>query len=266
VGGGNARVQVAADINFDRIERTTELLDPDRQVIAAEQRAEIVPGAEGGAGSTNTSATYENSRSLEMFSAAPGTVKRISVAVLVNERTGTGADAAYVPRTPEELTRIESLVRTAVGIDDTRGDMVSVVSVPFDAGERAAPEAAPLDVMGLVHTFHRPAISLVALLLAFFIALKVIRSLQPQGAPALVPALAAGPTDAGVAGIDGEGAGGGRHAAGDAGRRAAAARARALAQVQLPQLNNPLREQVAGSIEERPELAARLMRAWMREA
>jgi flagellar M-ring protein FliF len=54
VGAGNARVQISAEINHDRVERTVETVDPERQVLASEQRSEIVPGAEGPATSPPT--------------------------------------------------------------------------------------------------------------------------------------------------------------------------------------------------------------------
>jgi flagellar M-ring protein FliF len=268
VGGGNSRVQVAATINFDRLDRTMQTVDPDRQVLATEQRAEIVPGPEGGAGSTNTSATYENSRLLETYSAALGTVRRISVAVLVNERQVLGADGAvtFQPRTADELSRIEALVRSAVGVDEQRGDLVSVVSVPFDGSGIAVVDEAPTDIWGLVYTFHRPFISLVALLLAFLIALKVIRSLQPQPAAEPVPALGAGEggTAAGALGDGGE-------AESEAAPALAGVGARTIPlpksepTIQLPSMTSPLRDQVAASVEERPEVAARLVRAWMKD-
>src|SRR5690606_33608999 len=40
-GGDNVRVQVSADVSFDRVERTVETVDPERQVLSSEQRAEI---------------------------------------------------------------------------------------------------------------------------------------------------------------------------------------------------------------------------------
>jgi flagellar M-ring protein FliF len=267
LGAGNARVQVAADLNFDRIERTTEMLDPDRQAIAAEQRAEIIPGAEGGAGSTNTSATYENSRSLETYSAAAGTVKRLSVAVLVNERTD--GEATPVVRGAEELQRIEALVRSAVGIDEKRGDLISVVSVSFDGTGVAGRVDAPMDVWGMVQTLQRPVITLIGLLLAFFIALKVIRTLQPQVAPAPVGALGAGGASVLLPGAAPDGGAEEFGVLAMAGAGAAGAIAPAEFDTPLPALprmTSPLRDQVAGSIEDSPELAARLVRSWMRDS
>ena len=116
VGPNNLRVQVSAAMSFDQVQRTTASVDPDKQAVTAEQKAEIVPGVQGGAGQNNTSTTYENTRSTESVIAAPGAVKRLTVAVLVADRAGpAGSKVAPTPRTAEELKQIETMVRSAVG-------------------------------------------------------------------------------------------------------------------------------------------------------
>ncbi len=94
VGPGNATVEVSADINFDKVARTSQTVDPDRQALSTEQKAEIVPGAEGGAGSTNSAIAYENSRTTETFEGAIGGIRRLSVSVLVNHRLPAAPAAA----------------------------------------------------------------------------------------------------------------------------------------------------------------------------
>lgn len=257
VGPGNARIQIAADVNFDRVERRSESVDPDRQAISSEERAEIIPGEEGGAGSTTQSSFFENSRSLEVFSGATGTVRRLSVAVLVNDRMiGEGEDVRYEARGPEDLARIESLVRSAVGIDEGRGDVISVVSVPFDGLQVAVAEEPGMDVLSIIAMVQRPAITVLGLLLAFIVALRVIRMLKITPAP--VPAalteqlVAAGGAPASLA------------------RPAAAPvytpdpQDPAAAEPILPH-NSALREKVLANVTEYPDLAARLVRAWMKE-
>ena len=244
VGPGNARIQVSAAINFDRVERTVQSVDPDRQALASEQKAEIIPGTDGGAGSTNSAVNYENSRSMETFSGATGNVKRLTVAVLVNDRLVAGSDPVrYEPRSEEELARIETLVRSAVGLDMTRGDVVSVVGIPFDGVAAAPIEEPATDVVGLVHTFYRPVIALLGLLLAFVIVLRVLRSLrapEPQAAPLMIEL----PTP-------------------DA---ALPAPEPVVAERLIPAANTVVRDRAVASVEEQPEVAARLVRAWLREA
>src|SRR5690606_3389042 len=188
MGAGNARVQVAADLDFNRVERTTERLDPDGQVMAAEQRSEIVPGAEGGAASTTSTTEYQNSRVLETFSGAPGDLSRLSVAVLVNDRLvpapeGEG-EPTVVARTPEELQRIETLVRSAVGLNEQRGDLISVVSVPFDGVAVTALEVSEGPaIFDMVRSAQRPALTIIALAMAFFVALRVLKLLRDIAPP-----------------------------------------------------------------------------------
>jgi flagellar M-ring protein FliF len=247
VGRGNARVQVAASVNFDRVERTTQTMDPDRQVAAQEQKAEIVPGAQGGAGSTNTATTYENSKSVETFSSAMGSLRRLSVAVLVNERmTGTADNPAFAPRTAAELARIDTLVRTAVGFDSTRGDVVSVVSVPFTVPPPpvAEPETKPT-VITRIREYEKPVLNVLALALAFVIALLALRSLRAPvqaeaEATAGTPTLAAMPVAAG-----GE-------------------LPRTMPERAIP-ASSQMRERLVATVEEQPEVAARLLKSWMKE-
>ncbi|HEX6069610.1 MAG TPA: flagellar basal-body MS-ring/collar protein FliF [Longimicrobiaceae bacterium] len=255
MGAGNARVQVAADLNFDRVERTTESMDPDGQVMAAEQRSEIVPGAEGGAASTTSTTEYQNSRVLETFSGAPGDLTRLSVAVLVNDRMmpppdGEG-DPVVVPRTPEELARIETLVRSAVGLNNQRGDLISVVSVPFDgvATVAMAAEADGTPVMEVVRSAQRPALTLLGLVLAFIVAMRVLKMLR-DATPRMstMPALTHG--DPMLDNLP----------------RVEAPPEPIVVKRTSPIINTVMRDRVVASVEEHPNLAARLVRAWMREA
>ena len=148
------RIQVSADVGFDRVERTVETVDPERQVIATEQRAEIIPGAEGGAGLDEPHRhLHELAHHRELPGRRRGSVKRLSVAVLLNERVPTGDGAGRAAWTPEQIDRVQALVTTAVGLDPARGDEISVVSIPFDAPF----QEEPVDVWTLVETFHKPA-------------------------------------------------------------------------------------------------------------
>ena len=130
VGPGNVRVQVAADINFDKVDRTVEALDPDQQVVASEQRAEIIPGPQGGAGSSNVTTSYLNTRTVESFSGAVGGIQRLSVAVLLNAPAAGGKDAP-APLPAATVAQVDALVRNAVGFRPGRGDQISVASIAF---------------------------------------------------------------------------------------------------------------------------------------
>lgn len=245
VGPGNARVRVAADLNFDKIDRTVQTVDPERTVALQEERSEIIPGeGQVGAGSTAEATTFETSRTLEQFSGAAGSIKRLTVAVLVNERSGEDGAAAL---TPEELTRVESLVRNAVGLDVTRGDDITVVSIPFDAVS-AVPADAPAGpgILQVIPQYQRPVITLIALLLAFIIGLRTLRAVRPQELPAPAPALAL------ASGAD----------ALEAQRSVEAA----LSAAQQPQITDSAQTQLLQRSAQTPEMAARVIRAWMKES
>jgi flagellar M-ring protein FliF len=279
VGAGNARVQVAAAINFDKVDRTTESVDPEKQALATEQRSEITPGAQGGAASSNTATSYENTRSTETFSGAIGNVRRITVAVLVNNRalaapapadSAKAAAAAALPartepRTAEELQRIETLVRSAVGVDSTRGDAVSVVNVPFDGPATAAEvEAEKPTLLETVQTVQKPAITVVGLLLTFAVALLAIRALRPAPATAVAAALPAG----GALPAPGAPAERAHEAPGVSFALGAGEPAPVMERAH-PKLalaaHNPVRDQAVATVEERPDAALRLMRTWLKE-
>lgn len=97
--------------------------------------ATAVPGAPqgsavGGAGmplsaENSASRTYELGREVAVTSTAPGGVRRISVAVALNQ---TKMKAAK----PADLKKIEELVAAAVGADPARGDRVTVIARPFE--------------------------------------------------------------------------------------------------------------------------------------
>lgn len=242
VGPDNIRVQVSADLNYNQIQRTTESVDPDGQVIASEQRAEIIPGAEGGAGSTNLSANYLNSRTVESFSSAVGAIRQLTVAVMLNE----GAAGEGEVWTEERLAKVQGLVRNAVGINDTRGDRISVVSVPF----RADPfeEVPSPGWTAVLLPLLKPGIAVLALLLAAAVAFLVVRAFRVPN-PAVPPAADGVPLLDRVAG--------------------AAEEVRAVEGLEpvlaLPSPHEIMRDDVAAGIRADPDVSVRVVRTWLKE-
>jgi len=277
VGARNARVQVAAEINFDKVDRTVEAVDPDKQAVATEQRAEITPGAQGGAASTNVATSYETTKSTETFSGAIGNVRRLSVAVLVNDKLGTGPTPKPVPRTPVELARLDTLVRNAVGVDTARGDKVSVVNVAFDGLTAPGADEEP-DLWARVSQAEKPIVAgaaLVAILVAAFLVTRALKLPVVPAEPAVAGMLAAGSApgdgETGAAGTDLAALSPGERATLAAGDPQAAAALLAAGQGAAagtalpPQIAHPVRDQVIAIIEQRPEAAARVVRAWLKQ-
>lgn len=158
VGPGHAVVRVSADLDFDATNRTTEsYLQPAKNAVplsvaktkeaykgAGSPAGGVlgpdntgVPGAVGGKNNYNRhEVTQDNAvgKVTEQVQTAPGAVKRMSVAVLLDERTAGTVD-------PQ---RVETLVTQAAGLQTTRGDSIAVDSMPFDttAAKQAATELA----------------------------------------------------------------------------------------------------------------------------
>jgi flagellar M-ring protein FliF len=269
VGPGNARVQVAASMNFDRVERTTQTVDPDRQVTATEQKAEIVPGAQGGAGSTNQATTFENSRSTETFAGTVGNIRRLTVAVLLNDkRVAAGDSMRFEARTPAELGRIDTLVRNAVGLDSARGDQLTVVSVPFVLPPPLPVDSviAPTMVQKVVNN-QRLVLNVVALIFAFVLGFLALRALRSMPAPARhggteFPLAGAAPAALTMPDRFDSGA----LRSGDAHVADATRAVTMMPELAAMQANQETRGRASATVQRQPEVAAKLVRAWMKEA
>ena len=151
VGKGKVAVQVAAELNFDRVERTVEKYDPDNMVvISQEQEVQENPdsGASAGGRSQHTITNYEANKTIEKIVQDVGNVKRLTVAVMVDGKYlappngGKGAEPKYVPRSETELEQLREAVKTAIGFSEQRGDEVQVVNLPFDRTQLEQEERA----------------------------------------------------------------------------------------------------------------------------
>lgn len=142
VGYGNAMIQVNADINFDQVEKTETTFDPESQVAISEQvgKADNAGKASGDSSSQstqNTTTNYEISKKIERVIQGSGNIKRLSVAVIINDvakevKQGTKTNVEFTPRTTDQLKKFEEVVKNAVGYDLTRNDQFSIQSMPFE--------------------------------------------------------------------------------------------------------------------------------------
>lgn len=227
LGSGNVRAQVSADLDFDRLTETAEIYDPDGQVLRASKSLEEVDNgpaaspqdaAETDAASADRAplserneeaADYAVSRTTRTHIRQGGKLQRLSVAVMVNGSSVVGEDGTlqYRPRSSSEMAQIESLVRAAVGIDESRGDRLDVVNLPFAEVESPLPA---LEAPGLAGFSLPELLRLVEILvlgaIAFAVIFFVVRPLVGQGfggqAFGSLPASAGGalPHDAQAAG------------------------------------------------------------------
>ena len=176
-GETNVRSQVNLSLDFSQTEVTTEDYDTrdkgpkTRSEVLSEDRnttkeAAGIPGAlsntppaapsaapntgapaakpaveEKSVLTNRTTRNYELDRSVRHVTSATGTVERLSVAVVINERQptpqpkndkGETPEAKANPYTPEEMERMQSLVRSVVGFNEARGDVVTVIPARFE--------------------------------------------------------------------------------------------------------------------------------------
>ena len=219
VGLGNSKVNVNADLDFDRISTTEEKFDPDGQVVRSsntieetssgqESEAEQPVGVQqnlpdaqaggGGAKSTNTESrteevtNFEISKKITNHVRESGLVKRISVAVLIDGELIEQEDGEiiYRERTEQEMDNLAKLVSSAIGYNAERGDTVEVINMRFVEKEVDLEE--PLDLFfGLQkQDLVRIAEVIVLLILAVLAILLVVRPLLTRAFEAL-PAAAA---------------------------------------------------------------------------
>ncbi|ETX10905.1 flagellar M-ring protein FliF [Marinomonas ushuaiensis DSM 15871] len=180
IGQGRFKAEVSADVDFTAIEKTDEQYNPDLLALRSEQtltenRAGTstsgIPGAltnqppgavtipesvdENGAviGGSNpangqsreeTRRNFELDRSISYTKRQQGMVRRLSVAVVVDDLASLNPETSALVRTPwndDELGRLTLLVRDAVGYDPSRGDSVSVINSPFALPDPVEPIA-----------------------------------------------------------------------------------------------------------------------------
>jgi flagellar M-ring protein FliF len=181
IGAQNVRAQVTADIDFSQTEQTAESFKPNqppnqssiRSIQSTESRNAVanpggIPGAlsnqppvpatapivapantvttaAGESTSTHKEATtnYEVDRTIRHTKQPVGSIRRLSVAVLVNNRSTTDAKGKSTskPFTPAEQAQLNNLVKNAMGFNAQRGDSLNLLNSAFnDVPETALPE------------------------------------------------------------------------------------------------------------------------------
>ncbi len=222
VGFGNAVVEVSVDTVTESEAIREHTFDPDGRVAISTETEEStnssndagggdvtvasnLPDQENGGGGDSSSSqnsetreriNYEVSETEREIIRAPGAVKRVTVAVLVNEATVTdeAGQTLPAPREEAELDALRELVSSAVGYDEARGDIITIksmalLSVPA-AGTLAGTsllDRANLDLMSII---QMAVLAVVTLILGLFV-VRPLLSKEPV--PALAPPVAALP-------------------------------------------------------------------------
>ncbi len=243
-GMGRFRSEVSADIDFSAVETAEEVFNPDLQALRSEQTVDEqrvsggsggVPGALSnqppgaanapevakggpGAGGQNladirkqATRNYEVDRTISYSKQQQGRVKRLTVAVVVddikkiNPETG---EFTYEPWPQAELERLTILVRNAVGYSAARGDSVSVINSPFQPEEVVPLEAPKFWEQAWFLELLKPAMALLFILILLLgLVRPALKNLAASGAHEKELALAG--DDEGLATLDDLESGGG---------------------------------------------------------
>jgi flagellar M-ring protein FliF len=177
VGQGRARVELAADFDYNKITQTSDKFDPEGRVLRSTQTREEssataenngqvtvnnelpgnqqnnnAPTARDQSKKTEETNNYEISRTTKTEVTEAGRVNRISVAVLVDGSytKNDKGELVYKERAKDELDRIAALVRSAIGFDQKRGDQVEVVNLKFAEAPAVAAITEPTGLFGML--------------------------------------------------------------------------------------------------------------------
>ncbi|WP_158047172.1 flagellar basal-body MS-ring/collar protein FliF [Skermanella pratensis] len=211
LGFGKVRAEVTADLDFDRITTSSEIFDPESQVIRSTQTVEDnnestdrdaldpvtvannLPTANSSSSEsaatsrtkgarTEETVNYEISKTVKSHVRESGQVRRLSVAVLVDGLYSPGQDGApvYTPRSREEMAQIETLVRSAIGFDAVRGDTVEVINMRFATPEAEFADAGATFLGMAKEDLFRIAEMIVLAIVAILVILLVIRPLMAK--------------------------------------------------------------------------------------
>ena len=223
-GVSKSIVRITAELDLSRVERQEERFDPEGQVPRSEQsvnensRGQFgvggVPGvrpndandsqAAGASGSEQSrnvereTVNYEISKTINKILLPVGTIKRLSVAVLVDgsyEPDASGDKLVYKERSTEDLARLQKIIEQAVGFRSDRGDTIQVTSAPF---EPIIPGEDLSSGFWSSWEFWLQVILLIAILALLFVVLKPMveelllgeRMPDSSGVPAAVAELA----------------------------------------------------------------------------
>jgi len=302
VGPGHARVQVAADMDFNRVTETAETFDPDSKVVRSSQTvqqdsaskdnraaaavsvgtaipgqaAPPAPAADNASVSNNTrneeTINYEISKTTKTQTLDAGQVKKLSVAVVVDGTYTPGANGArnYAPRSGDDMTKITALVRSAIGFDEKRGDQLQVTNMRFadiDTGPES-PEAQPmlgLDSSAVFKLAQILILSITALLVFLLVVRPMIRRLTTPLGPMAGGAPLAAPGTPGAPQLT--------HAPGEAQPQPQQAGSPSApkreSMIDISQIDGQVREssirKVGDVVQAHPEEAMAILRTWLHQ-
>jgi flagellar M-ring protein FliF len=276
------RASVTLDYDATAADETDETYDPDQAATLSMQRSEqaagpqpVAAGVPGTASNVpnaqalpvyprettppqsakSESSTYGVSKSVRHTSEAPGRIRRLTAAIVVNDRLmqarSKNKPALWQPRSTDELHNLNALAQAAVGFDPQRGDLLTVEDLAFD--DNRAPEPVPPMMRALKQAESSPVlVKSVVLLLGILVllALGVRPAMQKAGVKAAKPGKSAKP-------------------AAPAELAADAAQKAVTVPPEPPPLDaerlraQEILEQVTGAVKKQPAQSSRLLQSWI---
>ncbi|HEY6490474.1 MAG: flagellar basal-body MS-ring/collar protein FliF [Terracidiphilus sp.] len=183
-GPGNVRASITLDYDDAATEETEETYDPDQTATLAMQRTEEtsgaqpvaagVPGTASNAPNTQSlpvyprqtsppetskseSGTYGVSKSVRHVQQSPGRVRRMTAAIVVNDRllhaASKNAFAQWQPWSADQLHNLTLLAQASVGFDPVRGDVLTIEDLAFDENRAQPPPSLPTRLLRATEDF-----------------------------------------------------------------------------------------------------------------
>ena len=192
LGYQNSIAKVSVNLNFEKIERTTEAFDPDKVVILSEERQTESSFGQDSAkyDKENVLTNYELNKTVEHYVSPTGDISRITVAVLVNgtyineEDEEGNTQKVYQARSDVELNQIADLVKSSVGFMEERGDVIEVENIRFDrsAFDEDMEYFEKADTRAMWASVINKGLLLVSVLVALFVMRTLFKKTEEESA------------------------------------------------------------------------------------
>ena len=291
LGQGHVRAEASVRMSFDRVNQTEERYDPDGQVTrsaqsvtssnkSTEQTAAVtvqnnLPNADAGREGSGSqeqrqeeTTNYEISRTVRTLIRDQPQIDRISLAVMVDGHDTVDAQGRHTwqPRPAEELERIASLVKSAIGYDERRGDHIDVASMQFAPEPAAVADAGGLlgihlEKADILHLAQTALFGMVGVLLLLLVLRPMVLRLTTLGASGAAAGLLGDATQA-AAGVLGRAAPAGALPSPNAPALLEDESMVNIAQVEGQMRASSLRK-ITELVEKHPEETLSIVRGWM---
>jgi flagellar M-ring protein FliF len=183
----------------------------------AGQTPPLNPGAASAAAAANVHkenvTNYEVDKNIKRTHTASGQIRRLTAAVVVNNKPAEGGQGAGTPWDAKEIENLQALVRQAMGFSEQRGDSLNLVNAAFTQPELAALEPVPFlqrpEVLAMAKEGGKAVLFLVLTAIVVFGVLRpALKSIgtappPPEAAPEAVPALVAAPASSAQLSMEG---------------------------------------------------------------